>query len=267
MNKTGWMLLAALAIGMAFVAGTARADEDKDALTKRLDELTAAFEQHGKAEDGASLRKDLEIAVALHAAAEGDKAIRKKVIRLMTGVDDAVKDDATAQAMLTALAQTKDDDASTEIKSYLSQRDKKEASPVLLTAIDAASAFPHAKFVGPLLKIFHDSKVNTAAGKALEALGSYHSIKKYRVKILEDTLKEVRRLKPGVKGDMKDPLPGESASRTGDEQSNRWGALSPILPKTLGRLTGAEHYGANATDWFAMYDENKGHLEVLFSDD
>lgn len=266
MKTTGWMLLAALAIGMAFVADPAAA-ADKEKLAQRLEALDASFAAHAKAKDGAGLRGDLDTAVVLHADAEGEKALRKKIIKLMVAADKSVDDDATVQAMLLALAKTKDDGATSEIKSHLNQRDKKKATPVLMTAIEAAGLFPHAKFVNPLLKIFFDSKVNTTAGKALEALGSYHGVKRYRVKILEATLKEVRRLKPGVKGDMKEPQEGEQASATGEEQSNRWAALAPILPKALGRLTGAEHYGATAADWFTMYDDNKRKLEHLFMDD
>jgi len=271
-----WMttsqMLAAVALLCAFggvLCGAVTAAESGPA--KELADLTERVKTHRKAKDMGGLKGDLKAAVALHKANDGDdsadKTLRKKVLALIDSVPKGMKNDDLRKDMLTALGQTHDAGAGKYIKFYLKQKNPKQADDVLLTAIRVAGESPDGNLVGPLLKILTKSKHMGAAAKALAALGNYHDVKSKRVKILKDVISSIRKSKPGVKGSMKDPVTGDQYHHAGEETRSRWAALSQLMVKALGKLTGSENYGASPEDWFTMHDDNKRDLKALFSDD
>ncbi len=274
-------LVAALLLAFGPARPPARADEAGEAggegggveapdpraeLLRRLDALTDQVRARIREKNEPALEADAAALVALHKEAEGQKDIRRKAVDLLGEVAKAAKGDGLAVAALTALGDTEDPDAARHLKPHLGQRDAGAAPPPLVAAIRAARKVPDAALVGPLLKVFEKSKHNGAAREAMESLGYFRHLKSQRTRILEAIIESVRRSKPGVKGNQKDPLPGEQASASGDAARNRWDALRQAMPPTLSRLTGRDLYGVTAEEWFSMVDEYKGRTADLFLD-
>lgn len=261
--NAAWALGAGILLTVVF-AVPAAAD---DALAKRLADLTARVKEHRAAKDIAGIQGDLKAAVRLHADTKDDKKLRKKVITLIGGVPSGMKSDTLRRDVLNALGQTRDPLGAKYIRFYLKQRNAKKAGEILLVAIRVAGEAPDGSLVSPLLKIVAKSKHLGAAAAALKTLGNFHGVKSHRAKILKAVVETVRKSKPGVKGVMKDPVEGDMYNHAGDETRNRWAALSSVLPKMLGQLTGNENYGTSVDEWFTMYDDNKRNLKALFADD
>ncbi len=249
------------------LAGALAEGSTSKAAARELAELTARVKTHRAEKDLGGLKGDLKAAVALHARNADDKKLRKKALALIDSVPKGMKNDDLRKDMLSALGQTHDAGAGKYIKFYLKQKNLKQADDVLLTAIRVAGEAPDGNLVSPLMKILTKSKHMGAAAKALTALGNYHGVKTKRIKILQGIVESIRKSKPGVKGTMKDPVQGDQYKHAGEETRNRWAALSQLMVKTLGKLTGSENYGASPEDWFTMYDDNKRDLKSLFTDD
>ncbi len=260
-GTSAWALVAVLAIG----AAVASAAEDAAALAKRYTELKNRVKTNRKEKDMGALKGDLKAAVKLHADAEGKehKALRKKVLGLMASVPKGMKNAKLNADFLTAVGQTRDSDAGTHVRPYLKQANAKDADETLRTAIRVAGEVPSGCLVSGLLKILNKSKHMGAAAMALSSLAKFGKVKSHRAKIFAAVVESVRKSKPGAKGQY-----GVSygALRSGEATRSRWSALSPILPKMLGKLTGNENYGASVDDWFTMYDDNKRDLSDMFAD-
>ncbi len=268
--RTASLALCAALVLLTLGVSTASADVNKDAAkaaAKEYADLAARVKSHRADKDMSGLTGDLKAAVTLHLANDDNKSLRKKLINLIASVPKGMSNNDLVKETLTSLGKTADGDAANHIKVYLKQRDTKTADDVLLVAIRVAGEVPHQNLSGSLLKILTKSKHMGAAAAALTALGSYRKVKNQRVKILKAIVDSIRKSKPGVKGNAKDPVQGDQYNHAGEETRNRWAALSQLMTKSLGKLTGNENYGASAEDWFTMYDDNKRDIKSLFSDD
>lgn len=262
------LLAAAVVVPQASADGTpGKTLTPSKTLSERLATLTERVKTHRAAKDIAGLQGDLKAAVQLHADVKDEKALRKKVIALMGGVPRSMKSDSLRVSALTALGETRDPLGAKYIRFYLKQPNAKRAGEILLTAVRVAAQAPDSSLVSPLLKIVTRSKHMGAAAAALKALGHFRAVKTHRTKIFKAVIDSVRKSKPGVKGTMKDPVEGDMYNHAGEETRNRWAALAGVLPKMLAQLTGNDTYGLSAEEWFTMYDDNKRHLNSLFSDE
>ncbi len=261
----GWGLAMALLVFGVAVQGNAAADTQS--LVQDFEALTEDVKTHRAAKDIAALTRDLQTAVKLHAAAEGKATLRKKVITLIGNVPKRMNDNTLRCEVLKALGATGDPLAARFVRFYLRQANRKKASKVLLTAIGTAGQIPTGSLVSPLLKILDKSKHMGAAAQALESLGNYRGVKSHRVRILKEIVISIRRSRPGVKGDMKDPVEGDMHRHSGEAMRDRWSALATRMPRVLGKLTGVDSGDGSCDDWFTMYDDHKRNLRGLFVDD
>ena len=129
-----------------------------------------------------------------------------------------------------------------------------------------AAVLPDDSLVEPLLAMVEDSKNFSVAGRAMETLGAFGTVKRKREKILETLAKTTERVKPGgqprhgATSNESNPEGGLGSSQGGT--AARWSVLSPILPKTLNKLTGRSY--PTPDEWFIAVKENKGRLKGLF---
>jgi hypothetical protein len=100
----------------------------------------------------------------------------------------------------------------------------------------------------------------------MEALGAFGKIKNKRVKILTTCVKTVERVQPGTRARPKagqaGPNDDPGYTNGGVGSSSRWGALAPVLPKTLNQLTG-QNLGS-APQWFQVVKDTSD-LNTLFA--
>jgi hypothetical protein len=181
-----------------------------------------------------------------------------------------VKEDSDKKSVLETVGTTEAPEAMKLVRPYLRQPDPEKSSPVLLCAIRVASTIPVSECVEPLLVLFEDSKETGVAAAALEALGAFGKIKNKRVKILTTCVKNVERSQPGTSnrpkggqagvGNGADNPPGYTRGDAGP--GARWGALAPVLSKSMNALTG-QNIGA-PQQWFQLLKDTKD-LNSLFN--
>lgn len=251
---------------------------DESAPSDTLPALQADLKVYKKTKDVSSLVRACNRASILYDDVTTDKQ-RKLLVDIVGKMPSIKKDEDVVHASLDALGEMADPKGAKYIKRYLKIVKKDKASKTLKLAIRTAAKVPEKSLVGPLLRIFQTTKVVSAQRMAAQSLANFRSVKKYRAKILETLISEVKKVKPGGPGRMSggggpggvDPTYGGGlGTGTGGygEPSGPtavWSALAPILPSLLNKFTGQSL--SSLDDWFGVYNQNKSKPQVLFIDE
>lgn len=264
-SKTTGLALAALLLGAAILGGThAAADED---LKTTLDKLGEQVKEHKSADDITALKADIKSAEDLYAQCEDDKKSRKTLVKLIGDLTRTRKpetDEPVVEAALLALGRIEDPDGAKYVKTYLKQPDAEEVPRHLISAITAAGMIHSDTTVKTLIKLVEKSKVTSVAVGAMNALANFGHNKRTREMILEALVDTVKKDKPGTRPNDRSgtPDPVHTPYSYGGA-TDRWAALSPVLPGVLNKLTGESF--ASVEEWAEALDAYKSDLESLFS--
>jgi hypothetical protein len=263
---TARMLVLTFLVALLGWATPARAETPEDPLVTKVAELEVLIAQHQKEKAAQALLVDAKSAAALYKEVGERADLTKRCLMALDKILDVVKEDSEKKSVLETVGTTGTTDAARIVKPYLRQPDPEKSDPVLLTAIRVSAQLAGTECVEPLLKLMEDSKEMGVAASALEALGAFGKIKNKRVKVLVACVKAVQRVQPGgvtkPKTGQPDPS-GNTGYTSGDGgPSARWGALAPLLPKTLNQLTG-QNLGS-APQWFQVVKDTRD-LNTLFA--
>jgi hypothetical protein len=208
---------------------------------------------------------DLESAVALYAEAEGSAHAAKIRARLVKEVGALTKGRKTSLrvAALAALGRMGDRGAVRYLKPHIRPpRDAKRVA-LALAAIEAAAHVRDDALVASLLKVVDKSKNHQVAGAAVRTLAKFGDSKRYRKRILEELATTLRGDLPSApkRGHVVGTkyIPG----RHGSAGTERWVALSRIIPTALNELTG-QSYGS-VYEWMDLVRSHKRRLDDLFA--
>jgi hypothetical protein len=262
-----WFLGGLLALGIA-LAAPVRADDIVDPLVTKVTELETLIVQHKKEKASQALLVDAKSAAALHKEVGENAELKKRCMGFLDDIADFVKEDNEKKSVLETVGSTGAPEGAKIVKRYLRQPDPEKSDPVLLTAIKVAGVIPVSETAESLLTLFEKSKEMGVAAAALESLGSFGKIKSKRVKILETCVKSVSQVQPGGRGrgsagqGSLDPDASGGTSGKQGGSSARWGALAPVLPGAMNKLTG-QNLGS-PQQWFQVVKDTP-NLNSLFN--
>lgn len=229
-----------------------------DPALAKLSELEAAVAQHVRAKAEDQLVAAAKAAVAIHKEVLKQPELTKRVIAAMEACLKGVQVPGNRIRVIDLLAQTGDPQIARLIKPLLRPPNPKDADPVHLAAIAAAAKVPVADYVDPLLTMVDESKNMAVASASMTALGSFRTVKSKRVRILQALVKTVEKTRPGVRPGR----PDEDLDPARSDPTNRWQALSPVLPSALNALTGQTI--STADEWFQVVRQARD-LNGLFA--
>jgi hypothetical protein len=261
-----WILGGLFAVGAA-VAAPVRAETPVDPLVTKATELETLITQHKKEKAAQALLVDAKSAAALHKEVGDRPDLKKRCMGFLDDIVDFVREDSEKKSVLDTIGSTGAPEGAKIVKKYLRQPDPEKSDPVLLTAIKVAGLLPASETVEPLLGFVENSKEMGVAAAALESLGSFGKIKSKRVKILETCVKVVSQVQPGGRGRPKagqgamDPN-AQGYSNGTSSATARWGALAPVLPASMNKLTG-QNLGS-PQQWFQVVKDTT-NLNTLFN--
>lgn len=261
------LTLCAIGVLLGLAPAPATAAELEDTLTRRVSDCGKTVAAHKRAKDIRALTADLARVEALYREAVSAEAEqeRKALVKIVGSLTKS-RDDAVRKAAIEKLGALGDAAGARYLKPFLKPLEGARGASHTLAAIEAAGKIHPDELVLPLLKIVDKSKHYGAAAKALEALGNYRTSKRHRARILEEVATTLRRDIPGgpKRGHESRVADTYIPGRNGTAGTDRWSALSPLVPHALNALTGQNV--PSTLDWMETVKSYRRKLDDLFTD-